>query len=376
MSRGGETDPLRILMTVDTIGGVWTYALELARALRSRQVEFCLAAMGPPLTTDQRAAARSLPNVAVFESTFRLEWMHDPWCDVHAAGEWLLDLEQQVQPDVVHLNGYAHGAFPFKAPRIVVAHSCVLSWWRAVHGFDAPGEWKEYRRAVTAGIQGAEVLIAPSRAMLSSVEDHYGPIRSGRVIPNGRQLSGPGPAIKEKMILSAGRMWDPAKNAALLAGVASELPWPVYLAGENKDLDGRETSYAAVSCLGQLSSDELEKWFARASIYALPARYEPFGLSALEAAWSECALVLGDIASLREIWGEAALFVNPNCPAQLRAALMELIDDPAKLRHFALKARERAARYAPECMAAQYLDAYQRAVNVREGKEELAVCES
>ena len=47
----------------------------------------------------------------------------------------------------------------------------------------------------------------------------------------------------------------------------------------------------------------------RAAIYALPARYEPFGLSILEAALSGCALVIGDIPSLREIWADAALFV-------------------------------------------------------------------
>jgi glycogen(starch) synthase len=43
----------------------------------------------------------------------------------------------------------------------------------------------------------------------------------------------------------------------------------------------------------------------------LPARYEPFGLSVLEAALSGCALVLGDIASLREVWGGAACYVRP-----------------------------------------------------------------
>ena len=63
--------------------------------------------------------------------------------------------------------------------------------------------------------------------------------------------------------------------------------------------------------LGRLSAGELADWYARAAIYALPARYEPFGLSALEAALSGCALVLGDIPSLREIWGDAALFVPP-----------------------------------------------------------------
>ncbi len=29
---------MRVLMTTDTVGGVWTYALELTRALRRRDV--------------------------------------------------------------------------------------------------------------------------------------------------------------------------------------------------------------------------------------------------------------------------------------------------------------------------------------------------
>ena len=47
-----------------------------------------------------------------------------------------------------------------------------------------------------------------------------------------------------------------------------------------------------------LSGEDIRPWFARAGIYALPAVYEPFGLSVLEAALSGCALVLGDIPSL------------------------------------------------------------------------------
>jgi hypothetical protein len=58
-----------------------------------------------------------------------------------------------------------------------------------------------------------------------------------------------------------------------------------------------------VRCLGPLEASELAGWMHRAAIYALPARYEPFGLSALEAAQAGCALVLGDLSSLREVWG-------------------------------------------------------------------------
>src|SRR5436190_23853133 len=38
--------PQRVLMTADTVGGVWTYALELARVLCEQEVEITLATMG------------------------------------------------------------------------------------------------------------------------------------------------------------------------------------------------------------------------------------------------------------------------------------------------------------------------------------------
>ena len=38
--------PRRILMTADTIGGVWSYALELAQGLARHGVEVALATMG------------------------------------------------------------------------------------------------------------------------------------------------------------------------------------------------------------------------------------------------------------------------------------------------------------------------------------------
>ena len=65
---------------------------------------------------------------------FALEWMDEPWDDVARAGDWLLALEERDRPDVVHLNGYVHGAAALSRPCLVAAHSCVLSWWAAVHG--------------------------------------------------------------------------------------------------------------------------------------------------------------------------------------------------------------------------------------------------
>src|SRR4051812_3826247 len=131
---------MKILMTSDTVGGVWNYALQLAAALAPHGAQIHLATMGAAPDRAQCEAAAALHNLTLYSSTFELEWMADgrAWRDVDAAGEWLLALENQIAPDVVHLNGYAHGALPFQAPVMVVGHSCVLSWWQAVKGEDAP----------------------------------------------------------------------------------------------------------------------------------------------------------------------------------------------------------------------------------------------
>lgn len=357
----------RVLMTADTMGGVWTYALELAQALHARGVEVALATMGHPPTREQREELQAVAGVQLYESSYKLEWMDDPWGDIAAAGEWLLELEQRLQPDLIHLNGFTHGALPWQAPKIVVGHSCVFSWWRAVHGQLPPAEWNRYRDAVTAGLQSAELVVAPSRAMLASLAEFYGPFAASTVIPNGRRLYFPRQAQKQKFVLAAGRLWDQAKNIAALERIASALPWPVCVAGEAHHPGGAERRHSGVQHLGRLSARELPAWFARASIYALPALYEPFGLSAVEAALAGCALVLGDIPTLREIWGEAAVFVPPDSPDALREALLELMEQPLRLQRFASKARETVARYTPERMAGGYLFAYRTCLRRRSG---------
>ena len=367
---------MNILMTADTVGGVWTYALELARALAPHGVRVALATMGGPLTPAQWEDAAGVPNVTVHESTYKLEWMEAPWEDVARAGDWLLDLERQVRPDVVHLNGYAHGVLPWHTPVVMVGHSCVLSWWQAVKGEEAPPAWDRYREAVTQGLRAADLVLAPTQAMLCALADHYGPLTRSRVVFNSRRPSLFPPHPKEPLILSAGRLWDEAKNVRTLAGAAGSLPWPVCVAGEARGPDGGTAEIANVHRLGVLPPPALAGWLGRAAIYALPARYEPFGLSALEAGLAGCALVLGDIPSLREVWGEAALFVPPDDDAALRAALHGLIQDKGRRQERATQARAQALTYAPERMAAGYRTAYCDALSPPARSEEDIVCAS
>jgi glycosyltransferase involved in cell wall biosynthesis len=349
---------MKVLMTADTVGGVFTYALELARALGARGAQVDLATMGASLDAGQRAAAAAVEGVRVHESAFKLEWMEDPWDDVRRAGQWLLSLERRLGPDVVHLNGYAHGALAWRSPRVVVGHSCVLSWWRAVKGERAPASWDRYRSEVARGLAAADLVVAPSAAMLDALEEEYGLLPRATVIHNGRDPQAFAPAAKEEIVFSSGRLWDEAKNVGALDAVAADVGWPVYVAGERRHPNGADAQVTGAVALGRLAPPELARWLARASVYALPARYEPFGLSVLEAALSGCALVLGDIPSLRELWGEAALYVAPDDRRALARALQRLVADAELRESLAGRARARAATYSSDRMASAYLAAY------------------
>lgn len=348
-----------VLMTADTVGGVWTYVIELARALAVCGVRVHLATMGGPVRDHQRQQAASVPGLELHESDFKLEWMHEPWEDIRKAGDWLLALEESCSPQVVHLNQFAFGALPFRAPKLVLAHSCVLSWWRAVHEETAPSEWDEYHQHVARGLAGAQLVAAPTLAMISTLAGNYGFHGRRVVLPNARDGSRFQPAPKQDVIFAAGRLWDDAKNLTALDAVAEHLPWPVRVAGSCIAPHGGMIQPRWAHPLGELPAHDVAREMATAAIYALPARYEPFGLSILEAALSGCALVLGDIASLRETWGHTAIYVPPDDHEALRAALQQLIADPAERHRRGRVARARALRFHPQRMAQAYLRAYE-----------------
>jgi glycosyltransferase involved in cell wall biosynthesis len=224
-------------------------------------------------------------------------------------------------------------------------------------------------------LAAAEAIVAPSHAMARSLVMHYGSDEPVVVIPNGRDPALFPPGRKEPFVFAAGRVWDEAKNLSALDDVAPSVAWPVYIAGDLVAPNGEPHSLRHARGLGQLDQAALSQWLGRAGIYAFPARYEPFGLSVLEAALASCALVLGDIPSLREIWGGAATFVEPDDRAALARAIGHLCDDDGLRRAHAAQARRHALMFGPERLADGYLATYTRVRDARSmttGREPLA----
>lgn len=350
-------------MTTDTVGGVWHYAMTLARGLGALGVEVELATLGGPVSAEQRHEAGAVTGLRLHEGGHRLLWMEDAWEDVAHSGCWLAELADRLGPDLLHLNDWGVAAETRGGPSLLVAHSCVLSWWRAVHGCAAPARWSRYRETVLRALARADRVVAPSRWMLDALEREYGWTGPGQVIPNGREAERYRPAPKQPFVLGAGRLWDAAKNVGALAEAARGLGWPVLLAGEGPEPG--EAPPGPVRRLGPLPARELAWWMGRASVFAHPARYEPFGLAVLEAALCGCALVLSDVPSLRESWEGAAVFVPPDDTAQLRVELWALRHRPDRRRALGRAAAARAAGFDAARMARTYRALYRDLTQAR-----------
>lgn len=348
---------LRILMTTDTVGGVWTYATTLASALAGLGAEVYLVTIGPRPRADQRAML-SLPGVHLIESDLALEWQDPESNDLSPAEEFLARLERQIKPDIVHLNSFREATFDWNAPVLVVAHSCVNSWGIACNdtAWLTEPKWRRYSELVGAGLDRAQVWVCPSRALRDVIFDLYRPHSPGKVIWNGIAPAPPPLCQKKHFILAAGRMWDTAKNLATLAQAADGLNWPVLVAGPPGMSPGAVVS--EVELLGELSRRDLRRWMERAAIFVSPALYEPFGISVLEAASAGCALVLSDIPTFRELWDAAAVFVSPTDDGALRNALSDLCTDTSKRSQLQRAAFARARRFSIAPMTDAYAELY------------------
>lgn len=354
---------MRLLMTVDTVGGVWTYVTELTAELLQKGVAIAVVTVGRAPSEKQLGWLQG--TAACWGSAFRwdvseapLEWMSDNECALISAEPLLLQVAREFGAELLHSNQFCFGALPVSLPKLVVAHSDVFSWATACrcHAVEACPWLDRYHALTNAGLCGADFLVAPTRWMLDALPANFPVPCTSLVIANGRTLPlPPRPSANKLQAVTAGRLWDEAKNVALLAEV--RVSFPIFIAGE--------TEYGShilpvmppdTTMLGPLAEEDLLALFRQSAIYVCTSRYEPFGLAPLEAALCGCAVLANDIPSLREVWGDGAIYFHD--ASSLSVQLTQLASNPQQLAAARHRSWRRAQRYTAAAMANRYLALY------------------
>lgn len=347
---------LRLLLVTDAVGGVWTYSLELARALEPLGFETVIAVTGPCPNARQREAATG---IRLIETGLPLEWLDTDREQVLRAGQELARIAARERADIVQTSSAAllAGA-ELDCGSVAVQHSCVATWWQAVKGTPLPVEFEWRRELVEQGLERADAIVAPTRAFAAATERAYDLDRHVLAVHNGRRPRSARALPQGDFVFMAGRLWDEGKNAATLDRAAARIDAPFQAAGATAGPNGATIRLDHLHGLGQLSESRLAGVLAARPIFASAALYEPFGLSVLEAAQSGCALVLSDIPTHREIWGDAALFVRARDEEGFAATISDLLSDRDKRNRFGERARDRARQYTPKRMARGMAEIY------------------
>lgn len=350
----------RVLMTADAVGGVWTYALDLARGLSRADVHVTLVVFGPGPRPDQVAEAHQIPRLTLIETGLPLDWMASEPAEILECGAALRGLARAQRADLIHLNNPALAAIGgFAAPVVGACHSCLATWWAAVREGPMPDDFRWRTQSLWQGLLACNALIAPTMAFAQATARTY-EVPVPFAVPNGRRLARPAPQPREPMAFTAGRLWDDGKNMAVLDAAAGLISAPLRAAGPLIGPNVEERRLAHAQALGRLTADEVAAWLARAPVFASSALYEPFGLGVLEAAQAGCALVLSDIPTFRELWDGAAVFVEPRDVRGFADAMERLIADPAEAASLAAQAQSRARRYSVAAMTAGVLHVYRQ----------------
>lgn len=357
---------MHVLVTADTLTGVWTYTRELVTGLVARGVRVTLVSLGEIPLPEQTAWMDNLRGLDYRPTAFRLEWMQEGEDDLNDSASYLAALVREVKPDLLHLNQFCYGSLAADVPRVVAAHGDLISWWRVVHGREpAESPWlRWYRSVVTRGLAHASAVVAPSAWMTEMLRVCYTPPQQQTVIYHGRNPIFFNPYVsKEDSVLAVGRLWDAGRNVALLT--QQRHPLPVCIVDSEQPVSGQrlpirgdvklELDEMNVALRGPATESQLRLLYGRAAIYAATSRYEPLGMAPLEAALSRCAIVANDIPSFREIWGDNAIYFRANDAVSLAETLRRLSEDRELCRAYGNHAYHHARQ---RFTAKQMIDGY------------------
>jgi glycosyltransferase involved in cell wall biosynthesis len=351
--------PKRILMTVDAIGGVWRYAMDLASAFKTEGVETVFAGFGPLPSPVHSEEAKGIGTLVWLKAP--LDWMVEGGGDLNDVPHLLQEAIEDFDIDLVHLNlpSQAHG-LKASVPVVVVSHSCVVTWFHAVRGSVVPEHWRWQEAHNRAGFDLADAVVVPSRSHGAMVRDCYGELPRLTVIPNASSMPATAQSPRRDFVLAAGRWWDDGKNGSVLDRAAAMTDWPVVMAGPTVGPAGQTVTLEHARSPGELQNRDVRRLMLSAGIFASPSIYEPFGLAALEAARAGTAMVLADMPTYRELWEGAAVFADPRDPSSFARAINELAANPAQRTELGRAALIRSERFSLETQSRAYLDLYNR----------------
>jgi glycosyltransferase involved in cell wall biosynthesis len=150
---------------------------------------------------------------------------------------------------------------------------------------------------------------------------------------------------------------NPTKNLAGLLAAFAALPQPpdpqrsvslVIVGGRNDRVFVREATQDALPGViraGVVDDASLKALYQHARALVFPSLYEGFGIPPLEAMACGCPVVAADVASIPEVCGDVALYMDPRSTPAMAKALVRILEDDRLVQRLRQAGPQHAAGY-------------------------------
>ncbi|AMO94124.1 glycosyl transferases group 1 family protein [Collimonas fungivorans] len=289
-----------------------------------------------------------------------------------------------LRPDVYHEPSL--WPLNFNGPTVMTVHDLTHVHFPQTQ----PGDrLREIERRLPSALARVSRILVDSAFIGQEIKKHFGvpdqkvvvaPLASSAVFqPRVEQqlsvrLNNMGLAYRG-FILSVGTL-EPRKNLLLTLKAHARLPaplrerFPLLVVGmpgwQAQELDGalaQAVSAGHVRLAGYLDQADLACVTAAAKIMVFPSLYEGFGLPVLEAMASGTPVITSDCASLPEVAGAAAAYVDPQDEAGLTEQMRRLLEDDRAWMGQRIAGLERSVQFSWRKCAAITAEVYRQAAN-------------
>lgn len=302
--------------------------------------------------------------------------------------QWLLpEIFARERLDLLHVPHFNVPLWYHK-PFVVTIHDLL---WHEVKGLSVTtlnpfaylAKYLGYRLVVRHALRCAVRILVPTYAIRSKlVEEHEVASRKVVVTPeaparvfkpmrsNSKVLTRY--RLQEPFVIYTGSVY-PHKNVytvALAVKLLNEsgLKFTLALASARSVFLDRflERLYEVgadrfVRILGFVPDHELALIYASATALIQPSPSEGFGLTGLEAMATGLPVIAADTQVFKEVYGDAALYVDPQSPDKFRDAFTRVMSEPEVAKRLKVKGLRRAKLYSWRTLAKKTLKVYEDA---------------
>jgi glycosyltransferase involved in cell wall biosynthesis len=258
------------------------------------------------------------------------------YADLPADRALLQRICDEEKADVFVSTYYSH---PLTTRSVLIVHDMIPEVFN--YGYSHP-MWQEKKSA----IERASAFVAVSNNTKRDLLKFFPQIREGSIkvahpgvypvfspagqdrIDQFRRLHG----IAKPYFLVVGYR-GATKNVAMAFRAFAQFPaqrsFELVCAGGNQPLEPELAAIAppgAARLLGRVSDEDLAAAYCGATALLYPSTYEGFGMPVLEAMACGCPLITCRAGSIPEVAGDAVLYIKPDDPAQLAAAMGRVSD--------------------------------------------------